>query len=132
MLAGDLLVNVLFILLLVVISGFFSIAEISLAASRKIKLRLLANDGNAKALQVLALQDNPGNFFTVIQIGQNAVAIMAGIVGESTLSPYVANLISVVYNGPLLGTLSFLLSFLLVTSSFVMFSDLVPKRLAMA
>jgi len=130
--AGDLLTHVLFLLLLVIISGFFSISEISLAASRKIKLRLLANDGNAKAVEVLALQESPGNFFTVIQIGQNAVAIMAGIVGESALSPYVANLVSVIYSGPLLGTLSFLLSFLLVTASFVMFSDLIPKRLAMA
>ncbi|MFA5702000.1 MAG: CNNM domain-containing protein, partial [Advenella sp.] len=74
--AGDLLTHVLFLLLLVIISGFFSISEISLAASRKIKLRLLANDGNAKAVEVLALQESPGNFFTVIQIGQNAVAIM--------------------------------------------------------
>ncbi|MBK1780684.1 HlyC/CorC family transporter [Advenella sp. WQ 585] len=130
--AGDLLTHVLFLLLLIIISGFFSISEISLAASRKIKLRLLANDGIAKAQEVLALQENPGNFFTVIQIGQNAVAIMAGIVGESALSPYVANLISVIYSGPMLGTLSFLLSFLLVTASFVMFSDLIPKRLAMA
>lgn len=129
---GNLLTHLFFIGLLIVISAFFSMSEISLAAARKIKLRLLANDGNKKAQQVLHLQENPGNFFTVIQIGQNAVAILAGVVGESALSPYVAELVRVVYDGALLGTVSFLISFFLVISAFVMFSDLIPKRLGMA
>jgi len=55
----------LLILLLVVISAFLSCAEISLAASRKIRLEMLAKEGDANALRVLALQAQPGNFFTV-------------------------------------------------------------------
>ncbi|KON79468.1 hemolysin family protein [Azoarcus sp. PA01] len=123
--------QILVIALLIGISAFFSIAEISLAASRKIKLRLMAQQGNAVAERVLALQENPGHFFTVVQIGQNAVAILGGIVGESTLSPAVAQLIGVVYDGPMLESVSFVLSFVIVTSLFVLFSDLVPKRLGM-
>ena len=58
-----------------------------------------------------ALQDNPGNFFTVVQIGLNAVAILGGIVGEQALSPHVAAAIGLVYDGPRLHTLSFVVSF---------------------
>lgn len=122
--------QLLVIATLVALSAFFSMAEISLAASRKVKLRLLAQKGDATAQQVLELQENPGYFFTVVQIGQNAIAILGGIVGESALSPAFARLIGLFHDGPLRDTVSFVLSFVIVTSLFVLFSDLVPKRLA--
>jgi len=121
----------LLILLLVVISAFFSCAEISLAASRKIRLEMLAKDGEPKALRVLALQAQPGNFFTVVQIGLNAVAILGGVLGEPALTPHLVDLIGAFYQGAWLGNLSFSLSFLLVTGFFILFADLIPKRLAM-
>lgn len=119
------------IVLLIVLSAFFSISEISLAASRKIKLRVMAQHGDAAAGKVLALQENPGHFFTVVQIGLNAIAILGGIVGESALSPALSQLIGLVYDGPWLESASFVLSFVVVTSLFVLFADLIPKRLGM-
>ena len=125
-------INELFvILLLIAVSAFFSMSEISLAASRKIKLRLMAEGGQVNAQRVLALQDNPGNFFTVVQIGLNAVAILGGVVGEQALSPYVLELLRPVYDGSMRDTVAFIFSFVFVTSLFVLFADLMPKRLAM-
>ncbi len=69
--------SILVILCLIAVSAFFSMSEISLAASRKIKLKLLADEGNINAQRVLNMQENPGMFFTVVQIGLNAVAILA-------------------------------------------------------
>ncbi|WP_302789531.1 CNNM domain-containing protein, partial [Escherichia coli] len=66
---------------------FFSLSEISLAASRKIKLKLMADEGNINAARVLKLQETPGIFFTVVQIGLNAVAILGGIVSDAAFSP---------------------------------------------
>ncbi|MDX9698946.1 MAG: hemolysin family protein [Rhodocyclaceae bacterium] len=127
------LVNQLLIILaLIVTSAFFSISEISLAASRKVKLRLMAEGGHPNAQRVLALQDSPGNFFTVVQIGLNAVAILGGIVGESALSPYLVTLLRPVYDGPWLESVCFVLAFVFVTSLFVLFADLMPKRFGMA
>ncbi len=120
------------IFLLIAVSAFFSLSEISLAASRKIKLRLMAEEGQANAQRVLLLQDNPGSFFTVVQIALNAVAILGGIVGEQALSPYVAAVIAPLYSGALLDSLSFAIAFVSVTGLFVLFADLMPKRLAMA
>lgn len=119
------------IFLLMVTSAFFSVAEISLAASRKIKLRQMSDEGDSRADKVLALQAKPGKFFTVAQIGLNAVAILAGIMGESGLSPFFTATIGVVYHGSLLQPISFMLSFLAVTSVFILCADLVPKRTAM-
>lgn len=118
--------------LLIVVSAWLSISEISLAASRKIRLRLMAKQGSRAAEDVLRLQENPGHFFTVVQIGLNAVAILGGVIGQSALSPVVSSVIGWVYDGPLLATISSVVAFVLITSAFVLFADLVPKRLAMA
>ncbi len=64
--------SILVILCLIAVSAFFSISEISLAASRKIKLKLLADEGNVNAQRVLKMQENPGTFFTVVQIGRHS------------------------------------------------------------
>ena len=123
--------ELLVILLLIAASAFFSMSEISLAAARKIKLRVMAEAGHLNARRVLALQDSPGHFFTVVQIGLNAVAILGGVVGEQALSPYVTELLRRAYAGPMLDTIAFVVSFVFVTSLFVLFADLMPKRLAM-
>ncbi|WP_220761166.1 MULTISPECIES: hemolysin family protein [unclassified Shewanella] len=124
--------NAVIILLLIGVSCFFSMSEIALAAGRKIRLRQLASEGDARADKVLLLQSQPGNFFTVVQIGLNAVAIMGGIVGESAFTPYFHSFLSSWLSGPWLDKMSFLLSFVFVTSLFILIADLIPKRLAMA
>ncbi len=128
----DLASQFIVIFLLIALSAWLSISEIALAASRKIKLRLLAQQGNVAAEQVLHLQEHPGHFFTVVQIGLNAVAILGGIVGESVLAPSLAEGIGRFYESERIASVSSVLAFVLVTSLFVLFADLVPKRLAMA
>jgi len=118
--------------LLIAVSAWLSVSEIALAASRKIRLRLMAQQGNKAAEEVLRLQENPGHFFTVVQIGLNAVAILGGIVGESSLAPVFAEAIGLVYQGSMLASISSIVAFAVVTSAFVLFADLVPKRLGMS
>ncbi|MDO6462927.1 hemolysin family protein [Pseudoalteromonas carrageenovora] len=117
--------------LLILISALFAMSEIAIAASRKIKLRVMADEGNVKAAAVLKLQENPGAFFAMIQIALNAIAILGGIVGEQALSPYVQSVLVIFYQGAHVEKISFLFSFFTITSLFILFADLMPKRLAM-
>lgn len=128
----DLLENLLLIGLLVAISAFFAVSEISIAASRPVRLSVLAEEGHAAAARVLALQAQPGPFFTLVQIGLNAVAIMGGIVGEGVFSPWLTTVLAPFLSGEYLDTVAFALSFTGVTSLFILFADLMPKRLGMA
>ncbi|MFZ6723269.1 hemolysin family protein [Undibacterium sp. Ji49W] len=122
----------LIIALLVAISAFFSMSEISLAAARRVKLQILEAEGDLRAAKVLALQQEPGHFFTVVQIALNAVAILGGILGEQALTPYISRLfISIVGLNNWVETASFVTSFLFVTSLFILFADLMPKKIAM-
>ena len=123
--------DLLIIMILILISALFAMSEIAIAASRKNKLRVNVDEGNKKAQAVLSLQEQPGAFFAMIQIALNAIAILGGIVGEQALSPYIEQILGMIYQGPLLSQISFLISFLSITSLFILFADLLPKRLAM-
>lgn len=124
--------SILVTVLLIAASAFFSMAEISLAAARRLRLRQMADEGDPRAERVLQVQEQPGDYFTVVQVGQNAVAILGGIVGEGALSPYFSALFGMWLSEPSAHTAGFLVSFLIVTSLFILFSDLFPKRLGMA
>ena len=124
--------NSLLIFALIAASAFFSVAEIALAASRRLRLRQMADDGDVRAARVLRTQEQPGDYFTVVQIGQNAVAILGGIVGEGALSPHFSRFFGWWLPQSTAQTAGFLSSFLVITSLFILFSDLFPKRLGMA
>ena len=120
----------LLLCLLIVISAFVSCSELALASARKIKLQVMAKDGgDTRALDVINMQQQPGSFITVVQIGLNAVAILAGIVGEAAIRPYFGKLLENV--GSWGSTVASLLTFSLVTGSFILIADLMPKRMAM-
>ncbi|WP_169392216.1 MULTISPECIES: hemolysin family protein [Psychrobacter] len=114
-----------FIFILIAISAFVSSSELALASSRKIKLQVMAKEGEIRALDVLNMQDQPGSFITVVQVALNAVAILAGAIGESAISPYLEQ----VFHHEVAASV---VSFMMVTSVFVLFADLMPKRLAMS
>ncbi|WP_283150946.1 hemolysin family protein [Silvimonas soli] len=118
------------LVLLIALSAFFSMSEISLASARKFKLQMLAEEGEPRAQAVIDLQEKPGDFFTVVQIGVNAVAILGGIVGDATFSPLLLRLFGSL-DPALAAKLAFLSTFLITTGLFIQFADLIPKRLGM-
>ncbi|MDQ0071900.1 CBS domain containing-hemolysin-like protein [Variovorax boronicumulans] len=124
--------SLLIIVLLIAMSAFFSLAEITLAASRRLRLRQMADEGDARAERVLRVQEQPGHYFTVVQIGLNAVAILGGVVGEGSLSPYFARFFESWLSVEASANVAFLCSFVIVIAVFLVFADLFPKRLGMS
>ncbi|MDD7425113.1 MAG: hemolysin family protein, partial [[Actinobacillus] rossii] len=122
---------ILIILILIAISAVVSSAEISLAGARKLKLQAMVNEGNQKAEQVLRLQEKPGRFITVVQIALNMVAVLAGMLGESALTPYIAHALQSYVSENMLESVASWSAFALVTFSFILIADLIPKRIAM-
>ncbi|MDQ0033544.1 CBS domain containing-hemolysin-like protein [Variovorax boronicumulans] len=124
--------SLLIIVLLIAMSAFFSLAEITLAASRRLRLRQMADEGDPRAERVLRVQEQPGHYFTVVQIGLNAVAILGGVVGEGSLSPYFARFFESWLSVEASANVAFLCSFVIVIAVFLVFADLFPKRLGMS
>lgn len=115
---------------LILISAFFSASEIALTASRRTRLQTLSDDGDTRALRVLQLKDTPGNFFTVVQIGVNAVAILAGVIGDSQISAPLATWLGDWLPAARAERIASIAGFMIVTGLFILFADLLPKRLA--
>lgn len=127
----SLLASLLLMLCLIALSGILSCAEISVAASRKVRLEVMAKSGNQNAVRVLQLQAQPGSFITMVQIGMNAVAILSGVIAEPAITPHVKWLIMRVYDGAWLDQIGLSLTFVMITAVFILFADLLPKRLAL-
>ncbi|MCV2361170.1 hemolysin family protein [Paucibacter sp. TC2R-5] len=123
--------SLLLIAALIAASAFFSIAELALAASRRLKLQQLADEGDARAKRVLAVQEQPGHYFTVVQIGVNTVAILGGFVGEGALTPHFEAALGLLMSPERAHSVGFGLSFVFIISLFIVLADLVPKRLSM-
>ncbi|WGE32344.1 hemolysin family protein [Actinobacillus genomosp. 2] len=121
----------LIVLLLIIASAIISSAEISLAGARKLKLQAMINEGDLRAEKVLKLQEQPGRFITVVQIGLNMVAILGGVVGESAINPYFSELLAKYTQAEWVDSAASWIAFIIVTSAFVLFADLMPKRIAM-
>ncbi len=125
--------QVLLLIVIILISGFLSMSEISLAASTKVRLQVLAEHGDKRARTVLQFKEHPGHFVTVVQIGINMCAIISGFIGEDLFSPYIAwPLKSLGLTPDTADTIGSCTSFILVTFALVVFSDLIPKRLSFA
>src|SRR6267143_6460325 len=73
------------VLLMIVVNGFFAMAEIALVASRNARLRPLAEAGNPGAQAALELKADPSRLLATVQIGVTVIAILSGTFGEATL-----------------------------------------------
>ena len=123
--------SLLIIALLIAASAFVAVAEISLAASRRLRLRQMADEGDPRAEKAMKMQEQPGDYFTVVQVGQNAIAILGGIVGEGTFSAGFAELLAWWMPQGTAQSAGSVLSFFVITSLFILFADLLPRRLSM-
>ena len=127
----DLSTKILAIFLLILAAAYFAISEISLAGSRRVRLTQMVENGDKRAQDVINLQEKPGPFFSVIQIGINAVAILGGIVGEPAFTEVFGALYQPILPEAYVETVSSVSSFFVVTILFIIFADLIPKRVGL-
>jgi putative hemolysin len=88
---SSILIEILIITLLVLINGFFAMAEIAVVSARKTRLQHQAQDGDRKAEAALALARAPDRFLATIQIGITLVGILAGAFGGATIAEELAD-----------------------------------------
>ena len=127
----SLFINLMIITGLLIAAAYFAMSEIALAGSRKLRLTRLAEKDDKRAKMVLSLKENPGSFFSVVQIGINAVAILGGIVGEAAFTRLFSDWFQGFVPPDALESVAFSAAFVTVTLLFIIFADLIPKRVAM-
>ena len=110
---GD-IVQVLFVIILLMLSAFFSSAETALTMVSRVRMRTLAEDGNKKAQRVLDITDNKAKMLSAILIGNNVVNLSA----SSLLTALATNLFGSQWIALSTGVLTFLI---------LIFGEISPK-----
>ncbi|MCH3915831.1 MAG: hemolysin family protein [Acidaminococcaceae bacterium] len=85
---GSLLSLTLVLILLVILSAFFSASETALTGSQKLRLKRLAKNGNKKAEKALKLTNKADDTLTTILIGNNIVNILAASLSAAVCTAY--------------------------------------------
>lgn len=126
--------ELLIVLLLILANGFFSGAEMAIVASRRGRLRALAEKGDRRAQAALDLAASPDRFLPTVQIGITLVGTLAAAYGGDRLvrelTTWIASQAS-----PSVAAMArpIALTIFVMLLSFVtlLLGELVPKRLAL-
>jgi putative hemolysin len=125
-------VYIVILLLLILVNGFFAMAEIALVSSRPARLQPLAAEGSTGAEAALELKGDPSRLLATVQIGITIIAVLTGTFGEATLGEYLQDFLGDEGFAP--GT-AHAISMAVVVIGISYFSlilgELVPKRVAM-
>jgi putative hemolysin len=126
--------ELLIVLALILANGFFSGAEMAIVASRRGRLRQLAEQGDARAATALELASNPDRFLPTVQIGITLVGTLAAAYGGDRLVSEFATWIAARAPAPLAAasrTIALVTFVMLLSFVTLLLGELVPKRLAL-
>lgn len=109
-------IQIISLIILLILSGFFSSAETSLTTVNKLRIRSLADEGNKHAKIVLNITEDSGKMLSAILIGNNVVNLSA-----SSLTTTIA----IRFGGYAVGIATGMITLLIL-----LFGEITPKTLA--
>jgi len=109
--------QIIFLVILLLLSAFFSSAETALTTVNKIRIRTLAEDGDKRAERVLRITDDSGKMLSAILIGNNIVNLSASSIATSLAIK-------------LLGSMGAGIATGILTVLILIFGEISPKTLA--
>ncbi|MDO5610076.1 MAG: hemolysin family protein [Pseudomonadota bacterium] len=126
------MLELLIVVFLIALNGFFAMSEMALVTSRKLKLKQMAETSRG-ASKALALAEQPDNLLSTVQICITAIGLLAGLFGGDAIGGMIAGWLEGAIPGisqyarPIgIGT-----AMTLITAGSVIFGELIPKRLAL-
>ncbi len=118
------------LIFLILLNGLFAMSEMALAASRKARLQVMAETGDAGAVAAIDLHDNPTQFLSTVQIGITSIGVLNGIVGDAAFSSPLAQWL--ITHFPISEGIAAIsataLVVVIITFVTIIFGELVPKR----
>ena len=122
------ILEIIIILILIILTGYLSMAELAVVSVRKAKMQKYLEEGNEKAQIVLDLLEDPNEFLSTVQIGISLIGVLTGAFGGVTLAEPLSKLISFVpYNEPI----SVIIVVVVTTYLTLVVGEIVPKVIAL-
>jgi CBS domain containing-hemolysin-like protein len=130
---GSIVLNLLLVLVLVLLNGFFVASEFALVRVRQSRLTQLEHEGNKWARYALKVNAQLDVYLSATQLGITLASLGLGWVGE----PAIADLIVIpllheigVTDATVIHTVSYIIAFALITFLHIVLGELAPKSLA--
>jgi putative hemolysin len=120
------------IILLILVNGYFSAAEIAMVSVKKFRIQQEADKGNKPAKQILELLKEPDEYLSAIQVGITLVGMIEGVYGGEVLEKY----LEPVFAGWGMSAwvahvLSIVLGIGIITYVTIVIGELLPKSIAL-
>jgi putative hemolysin len=129
---SSLFVEILFILILILINGFFAMSEIALVSARKVRLEQRAEAGDKGAASALEMTRSSSRLLSAVQVGITLVGVLTGALGGATLANRLTVVLKqVTWLAPYASGVSITIVVLLTTYFSLVIGELIPKRLAL-
>jgi putative hemolysin len=126
-------IEILVIILLTLLEGFFVAAEIALVSIRRSRVDQLVDEGSARARRVRRLLDDPGRFLAVSQLGLTVIGFFASAFAAVSLTDGLTKLMTSAGIGEGTATgLALVIVTIILALFTIIFAELVPKTLALA
>ncbi|WP_026888599.1 hemolysin family protein [Clostridium beijerinckii] len=125
------ILNVIIVILLVFMNGFFVATEFAMVKVRKSRIETLAIDGNKNAKHTLKVVKDLNSYLSACQLGITLASLGLGWVGEPAFAEMLRPLINL-FNLPeiTLHSISVVLGFSIITGLHIVLGELAPKSLA--
>jgi len=124
--------ELLVLAVLILINGFFAMAELAIVSSRRVRLQEMAKAGKRGAAAALSLIDDPVGFLSTVQVGITLVGIVAGAYSAATFAGPFGEILKTI---PAIAVYAEEIAFAVVVVAVTYFSlvigELVPKRIAL-
>lgn len=126
--------QIAFIFLLILLNGFFAMAEMAVVSARKARLQHAADTGRGGARLALELKRDPSRFLSTVQIGITIISVLASVFGGATLAETLAAALQTVPGvvGKYATTISFATVVIVIAYVTLVLGELVPKRVALS
>ncbi len=122
--------DILIVLVIVLIGGFFAAAEMALVSLRDGQVRTLAKRGK-RGQRAARLAHDPNRFLSAVQIGVTLATLLSGAFGAATLASSLKSWLVHHMPAGLASALSIAVITLAISFLTLVFGELAPKRIAL-
>jgi putative hemolysin len=124
--------QILIIVFLILLNGFFAMAELAIVSARRVRLQQMAEDGRRGAAAALRLIEDPVKLLSTVQVGITLVGIFAGAYSGATLAEPLAEYVRLIPAlAPYAHGVAFFSVVVCVTYFSLVIGELAPKRIAL-
>ncbi len=122
--------DVVLLIFLILLNAMFAMSEMALTASRKARLQVMVETGDAGAQAAMELHDNPTKFLSTVQIGITSIGVLNGIVGDAAFSAPFAKWLNATFaiHDRAAEITATAMVVVVITFLTIIFGELVPKR----